>query len=163
MALLLFANGACTSSFDNSDAALNRATSRKVIRFVNQERARRNLPVLATDRRLAELAEAHVGFLVRSVDPTRGKPSARTAHHGFKPRAARAESAGYRILSEVVMIGYAGDLQAVAERTLQGWLTSPSHREAILHPDRRVIGVTTRVLPDHRYFVVGLLSDGRGR
>jgi uncharacterized protein YkwD len=54
-------------------------------------------------------------------------------------------------------------LSAVAERTIKGWLNSTNHRRAILHPDRRVMGVETRLPADGRYFVVGILSNGRGR
>ena len=61
------------------------------------------------------------------------------------------------------MIGYAGDFSAAAARTIKGWLNSPSHRGAILHPDRRVMGAETNLPVDGRYFVVGLLSNGRRR
>jgi len=107
------------------------------------------------------MANDHAGQLARSVDPTTGKPSQRIAHQGFKERAALARSLGYLVLSEVVMVGYSGDLGEVAGRSVRGWLASANHRPAILHPDRRLIGVATRILTDGRYFTVGLLSNAR--
>lgn len=137
--------------------------SRQVLKGVNQERARRGLRPVASDGSLRMLASQHASFLVHNVDPTRGKPRSSTAHAGFKLRSRNAAKQGYQVVSEVVMIGYAGDLSAVAERTIKGWLNSTNHRRAILHPDRRVMGVETRLPADGRYFVVGILSNWRGR
>ena len=137
--------------------------SAEVLRAVNHERVKRGLGRVAADRRLQQLASPHGGFLVRHVYPNRGRPSREVAHAHFKKRSAQARRQNYRVLSEVVMVGYAGDLSAVPERTIKGWLTSPSHRRAILNKDRKVMGVETRLPGDGRYFVVGLLSNGRGR
>lgn len=139
------------------------STSLEVLRQVNRERSRRGLQTVRPDPTLSWVAGEHASGLVRSVDPTRGRPSHSAAHAGFRQRSKKAEAQGYRVVSEVVMIGYAGDLSAVAARTIRGWLQSSSHRGAILHPDRRVMGVETRLPADGRYFVVGILSNGRGR
>lgn len=145
----------------SSDRRVDQATSRQVIQRLNRERGDRGLGPLVFDAGLTRMADEHARRLARSVDPTTGKPSQRVAHQGFKERAALARSLGYLVLSEVVMVGYAGNLQAVAERSVRGWLSSASHRPAILHPDRRLIGVATRILADGRYFTVGLLSNAR--
>ena len=148
-------------------APLNReaegTASQQVLKGVNQERVKRGLAPVASDGQLSSLAGQHASFLERNVDPTRGKPRASSAHAGFKQRSRNAEKLGYQVVSEVVMIGYAGDLSAVATRTIKGWLNSKSHRGAILNPDRRVMGVETRLPADGRYYVVGILSNGRGR
>lgn len=139
----------------SSNRSAENFTSQQVLRGVNQERAKRGLQPLVPDGQLGLLAGQHASYLARNVDPTRGRPRPSAAHAGFKQRSRRAEKQGYRVVSEVVMIGYAGDLSAVAGRTIKGWLSSASHRAAILHPDRRVMGVETRLPADGRYFVVG--------
>jgi uncharacterized protein YkwD len=151
----------CGGLTTKSDRRYDQATSDKVIRRVNQERADRGLPLLTRNPGLAQMASQHAARLAGSVDPTIRKPTRAMAHQGFKDRAARARSEGYLVLSEVVMVGYAGNLAAVADRSVKGWLSSSLHRAAILHPDRRLIGVASRILEDGRYFTVGLLSNGR--
>lgn len=146
-----------------SNRQRDQATSARVIYLVNQERAKRGLQQVRSEEGLRRMAEQHVLDLAASVDPTRGKPSSAMAHKGFKERSDVALAQGYRVISEVVMIGYAGNLNAVAERTLRGWVRSSSHRAAILQGDRRIIGVSTRILKDGRYFVTGLMSNGRVR
>jgi len=112
---------------------------------------------------LRMLASQQTSFLVHNFDPTRGKQRASKALAGFKLRSRNAAKHGYQIVSEVVMIDYAGDFSALAERTNKGWLNSTNYRIAILHPDRRVMGVETRLPADGRCFVVGILLNGRGR
>jgi len=141
----------------------NAATSARVLKLVNGERAKRGLAPVRSDDGLRLMAEDHAIDLAATVDPTRGKPSRQTAHRGFDRRAREATRKGYLVLAEVVMIGYAGDLNAVARRTVRGWLGSWSHRTAILDGDRRIMGISTRIMADGRYFVVGLLSNGRSR
>ena len=141
----------------------NQTTEEGIFMLVNRERSRRGLQEVRFDAGLQELAARHARVLASSIDPTRGKPSHREAHQGFDARSRRARALGYLVLAEVVMIGYAGDLNAVPERSLRGWLGSPGHRSAILHKDRRLMGVASRILPDGRYFVVGLLSNRRIR
>ena len=145
----------------SSNRAAENATSVQVLRAVNREREQRGLGQLVPDAGLRELAGQHASYLTRAVDPTRGKPTSAMAHANFRSRAKKGEAAGYRVVSEVVMIGSEGDLSAVARRTVTGWLSSPSHRAAMLHKDRRVMGVGTRLPVDRRYFVVGILSNGR--
>jgi uncharacterized protein YkwD len=140
-----------------------RSDEDRLLALVNRERSRRGLEKLRADKGLRSMADEHAGVLVKRVDPTRGRPSFQAAHQGFNNRAKQAREQGYLVLSEVIMIGYAGDFQAVPERTLKGWLGSSEHRSAILHEDRRLMGIASRVLPDQRYFVVGLLSNGRFR
>jgi len=137
------------------------ATSDRVLTLVNLERAKRGLPKVVPEPGLREIAGEHGDFLAANVFPQRKKPTRGAAHAGFQERAKRAREERYYVLSEVVMVGYAGDLNAVAERTIAGWLRSPDHREAILNKDRGIMGIETRLPADGRYFVVGLLSNGK--
>lgn len=160
--LAAFVLSSC-SSISYSNRGAENAASVEVLRAVNRERAQRGLVQLRPDAGLKALAGTHTSYLRSTVDPRRGKPTNAMAHANFGSRAKKGEAAGYRVVSEVVMIGYAGDLSAVAQRTVKGWLSSPGHRAAILNPDRRVMGVETSLPADQRYFVVGILSNGRGR
>ena len=160
-ALALSALTFFTSCGQSSSRAAENAASAGVLQAVNRERVSRGLSKVTFDQGLKTLAADHSSFLVRNVYPQNQKPTREVAHANFKSRAERAEKKKYQVLSEVVMIGYAGDLSAVPERTLQGWLNSPNHRRAILNPRRRVMGIETRLPSDQRYFVVGLLSDGQ--
>ncbi len=137
--------------------------SSRVLQAVNQERVKRGLGTVVPDAGLRRLAIGHGNFLMRNVHPSKRKPTREMAHANFKQRASQATKEKYQVLSEVVMVGYAGDLSAVPQRTITGWLNSPAHRKAILNKDRKIMGVETRLPADGRYFVVGLLSNGRGR
>lgn len=144
-----------------SPRAGEKTTSAQILRAVNSERGKRGLRPLVGDEGLRRIAESHAEFLLREVHPAKRRPTREIAHAQFEKRSQRAIKEGYQVLSEVVMIGYAGDLSAVPQRTIRGWLNSPAHRRAILQGDRKVMGIETRLPADGRYFVVGLLSNGK--
>ncbi len=150
-----------SSCGNSSNRDTENATSVRVLQAVNQERAERGLGRVVADTGLQKIAVGHGGYLARNVYPSKRKPTGAVAHANFQGRARRARKEKYQVLSEVVMIGYAGDLSAVPQRTIKGWLNSPDHREAILNKDRKVMGIETRLPEDGRYFVVGLLSNGQ--
>jgi uncharacterized protein YkwD len=160
--LVLLAAFLFSSCGGSSSQSQENAMSSRVLQAVNHERVQRGMSAVQPDAGLRRLAAGHGNYLVRNVHPAKRKPTKEMAHANFQERAAQATKEKYRVLSEVVMVGYAGDLSAVAERTIEGWLNSPSHRRAILHPDRKIMGVATRLPADGRYFVVGLLSNERG-
>ena len=157
MVMVIFSSCGAPSSQSRENAM-----SSRVLQAVNRERVQRGLGTVKADAGLRRLAAGHGEYLVRNVHPAKRKPTKEMAHANFQERAAQATKEKYQVLSEVVMVGYAGDLSAVAERTILGWLNSPSHRRAILNGDRKIMGVVTRLPADGRYFVVGLLSNERG-
>ena len=159
--LLVFGAFSLFSSCGQSSGASENATSVRVLEAVNRERVSRGLGEVRFDGGLKKIAGEHASFLAKNVYPQNKKPTREMAHANFKERGVKAKRKKYHSLSEVVMIGYAGDLDAVAERTITGWMNSPGHRKSILDPSRRVMGVETRLPSDQRYFVVGLLSDGQ--
>lgn len=146
-----------------ADPLASRSVDERVLALVNRERSRRGLEKVRLDPGLQQMAARHALALARRVDPSKKRPSHATAHQGFDARARQARTDGYLVLSEVVMVGYGGDLGAVPERTVQGWLGSTEHRNALLQRDRRLMGIASRIVQDGRYFVVGLLSNGQIR
>lgn len=103
----------------------------RLLAAVNRERARRDLPPLAFDRRLASAAESHSramaerDFFAHCDLDSGGKVG------------ARAEGAGYpwRAVAENLSVG-----RDTAEKVVAGWMNSRGHRENLLSTRYRDAG-----------------------
>ncbi|MBL8230776.1 MAG: CAP domain-containing protein [Bryobacterales bacterium] len=106
----------------------------RIFDAVNQERARRGIPALQWNSRLAEVARQHsVAMATRGffshTDPLRGD---------LGRRLARAKVAYTSCAENIYRQSGSGD---PARRALEGWLASPGHRDAMLEPDFRETGL----------------------
>jgi uncharacterized protein YkwD len=109
----------------------------EILALVNAERARRGIPALAPEARLARAAAQHSGEMYRldyfaHESPVAGNKSFtdRMTNAGLKDFGSAAEN--------IVMANHGAD---VARRLVQLWLDSPGHLENILRPEFRLTGV----------------------
>lgn len=93
------------------------AFAAEVFELVNQYRASLDLPSLGWHNVSESLATAHSDYMA-------GKNKA--SHDNFFYRSDYLRDRGAKVVSENVAYGYQS-----AEAVLQGWLNSPSHKEAL--------------------------------
>lgn len=130
----------------DSPASCYDARTVAVVRLTNEERAQRGLPALEPDPRLQRAAKRH------AEDMARGDFMAHQGSDGSTP-AVRVQAAGYpwTDVAENVAAGYA-DPASVH----RGWMASPAHRENVLLPSVRHMGVGYAYRADtplHTYWV----------
>jgi uncharacterized protein YkwD len=103
----------------------------RLLAAVNRERARRDLPPLELDRRLAAAAESHSRAMAE-----RGFFAHCDLDTGSKV-GARAEDAGYswRAVAENLSVG-----RDTAEEVVSGWMQSSGHRKNLLSTRYREAG-----------------------
>jgi uncharacterized protein YkwD len=102
----------------------------RVVRLVNDERARAGVPPLRVDARLRKAARAH------SADMARRNFCAHECPDGTTP-TDRMRTAGYpRPGAENVAKG-----QRTPHLVMHAWMTSPGHRTNVLNPAFTTIGV----------------------
>jgi uncharacterized protein YkwD len=106
--------------------------------LVNRERDRRDLPRLRADERLASAAAGHSRDMVRRGFFDHTSPGGSTP-------ARRARRAGYPWRSIGETIAWGSGPYATAASTVERWIDSPGHREILLHPGLREIGVGVAV------------------
>ena len=128
------AQAACTDDLTVPSAADADVVAASAVCLVNVERARAGLAALPVDTRLVRSAAAHAGAMVESRF---------FAHKGpAEPElGARGASAGYTGgMGE--NIGYGIGKLATASAMVDAWMNSPPHRENILDPRWRGIGMS---------------------
>ena len=103
----------------------------EVVEQTNAERARRGLPPLALDARLAAAAQAHSADMVRRGFFAHESPDGRQVWD-----RAVAEGYAYRKVAENIAAG-----QRTADEVVRGWMESQGHRANILDRDLTQIGV----------------------
>ena len=133
-----------------------------VIEFTNQERIGVGLPPLRHDTAISDISRSHSEAMaqinVLSHDIGGRDPTDRAMAAGYDCRAYFSDGSYTYGLSENVAehprvtrwmgqwgsfqpIDYDRDAEAMARGLVQGWMSSPGHRENILDSDARRIGV----------------------
>ena len=142
---------------------LNRGEIEKwVIEFTNEERIRAGLQPLSHDAAISDIARSHSENMARlglmSHDIEGRDPTDRAMAAGYNCRAYRGDGSYSYGLSENVAehprvtqwmglgmsyrpVDYDDDAEEAARGLVQGWMSSPGHRENILDRDSRRIGV----------------------
>ena len=114
-----------------SEETLLENARREVLALTNAERAKQGLNPLTLDDKLTTLADAHCADMISRgyVDHVNPK--------GKSP-ADRFEDAGidYMMMGENIAAG-----QRSAEEVVADWMSSEGHRENILNPDYKSIGI----------------------
>jgi uncharacterized protein YkwD len=103
-----------------------------LLELTTKERAREKLPPLLADPTLCKVARAHSANMAKKGD---------IGHvlDGKNP-ADRVQDAGYDYAKVGENIGVS-EKGAPVEDAVKGWMDSPPHRQNILHPRFREIGV----------------------
>jgi hypothetical protein len=104
----------------------------RVLELVNQERAAHGLAPLAASSELQSAARGYAGAMAG------GGFFAHNGPDGSTP-ASRVEAAGYRGWSWVAENIAAG--QRSPEQVMTSWMNSPGHRQNLLSPSAREIGI----------------------
>lgn len=142
---------------------LNRGEiERWVIEFTNEERVSAGLQPLRHDAAISDIARSHSEDMARlglmSHDIGGRDPTDRAMTAGYNCRAYRGDGSYSYGLSENVAehprvtlwmgrgtsyrpVNYDRDAEQAARGLVQGWMSSPGHRENILDRDSRRIGV----------------------
>lgn len=100
-----------------------------LLALINRERRRLGVAALRHDARLAQPAQAHAESMAATEILTHEL-------YGTGP-AGRAQQAGYRgtVIGETVALGF------TPVGVLDGWLTSPQHRDILLSAAYRDVGL----------------------
>lgn len=125
--LILFATLACARAQESD-------VTDHLLLLSNEVRAAEDLPALTEDAGLAQAARKHAEELAR-----RGVLSHESEQADLRTPAQRVARAGVALVEvaeNVAMI----EGPDVAERTVEGWLESPGHRENLLDPDYDQVG-----------------------
>jgi uncharacterized protein YkwD len=123
-------------------AASARSQACEVRRIIARIRARHGLRALHAESHLRRAARGH------SADMRRGGYFSHTSRDG-RSAADRVRAAGYRRAAAVgEIIAYGSGRLSRPRAIVRAWMRSPSHRDAILSPEFREIGV-------------GVVRDGR--
>lgn len=144
LALLLWITGASPARAGALAQVGTSPEAEQVARTINQLRAQAGLPPLAVHPLLTQAATAHVQDMIAS---------GRYGHTGsdgsnVRQRVART---GYQVA------GWAGEIWAgylSVEQAFQAWMDSPPHRDSILNPSYREMGIATAVHPNGRQLII---------
>ncbi|MFT5891912.1 MAG: hypothetical protein ACI9Y7_002019 [Dokdonia sp.] len=110
-----------TTSSVNFESELNiennNAMSNEILVIINDYRATLNLPAFSSHNLAKEEAMGHTTYMIVNN---------RVSHDNFFERSDYLKSNGASLVSENVAFGY-----RTAQAVVDGWLNSPSHKEAI--------------------------------
>jgi uncharacterized protein YkwD len=123
---------------DSGIAATPATTARHVwatFCLLNRARAMRGLPALRGNGRLGRAAGAHARDMVARgyfdhVSPEGSTPESRARSAGYGQRMQAAET-----------ICWGAGTESTPAAIVRSWLTSPDHREIVLSPEFREIGI----------------------
>ena len=152
---------------------LNRGEiERWVIEFTNEERISAGLRPLHHDDAISDIARSHSENMARlgllSHDIGGSDPTDRAIAAGYNCRAYSGNGSYSYGLSENIFehprviqwmgqgrsynpVDYNRDAEDMARSLVQGWMTSPGHRENILNMDSRRIGVGIAIQESPKY------------
>lgn len=124
-------------SASSSDVAVQSLTEREqnLLRAINEARATHGAPALRVGIRLQRAARAHSRAMIRSGNFAHGDWYGRLRRHGVRGS----------VLGETLAWGIGA--KGTATAIVSMWLASPGHRETMLRPGFRFVGVGVTVGP----------------
>ncbi|MBO4400987.1 MAG: hypothetical protein J5809_03980 [Selenomonadaceae bacterium] len=135
-ALFLFASNVYAASSWRDDTTVSKNFAREVLDLVNVERRKENLRPLKLARDLNHYAQVRAKEITKKFSHTR--PNGKSCF--------TAVARPYRMLGENIAAGQKSSAQVVEE-----WMNSPSHRENIMNPKFRELGVGYLYQPELKY------------
>lgn len=129
---------ACTHVYARPGTVGAPALGRATLCLLNRERAARGLAPLREDRRLARAARGHAGDMVKRTyfdhDTLGGRSFvARIRRAGYVPRAGRWQVGEN--------IAWGAGRRATPRAIVRAWMRSPAHKDNILWPRFRDVGL----------------------
>ncbi|MEO1571079.1 MAG: CAP domain-containing protein [Bacteroidota bacterium] len=153
------------------------AIERAVFAAANEARQRQGLAMLDPDAALAEIARKHsvrmatVGFFAHRDDLGQ-QPADRARNDDYDYRRFGenlfrgslwdSRTTRRSALGEVTVTYDWHTAETLADEVVEGWLTSPSHRENLLSPDYARMGIGVAADDEREVFVTQNLSLPRG-
>nr|WP_314982248.1 CAP domain-containing protein [uncultured Stomatobaculum sp.] len=131
-----------SNSAASGSAFQTEAERQEVLRLVNEERTKRGLEPLTTDPVLESVADQRAQEIVQLFSHNR--PNGQSYDGLYKERGVT----GYGYWGENIAMG-----QSNAKAVVTAWMNSEGHRENILKPEYRKIGVGVYYLNDTPYWV----------
>lgn len=129
---------ACASANARPARSGPAVVSRAMACLINAERRKHGLRALRMDPRLSKAAQAH------SRDMVRRRYFSHTSPDGLSP-AQRVRATGYLRAARAWTVGeniaWAWHGRETAARVVTAWMHSPPHREEILRPSFRDVGI----------------------
>lgn len=130
--------GTCASANAMPHDARPATVSKAMFCLINRERRRHRLPALRLDRRLSKAAQDHSRDMVRRrffshTNPDGLSPAERVGRTGYLRSTRRW------LVGENIAWGWHG--RETAASVVRGWMNSPPHREEILRPTFRDVGI----------------------
>jgi uncharacterized protein YkwD len=121
-----------------------RELERRIFQLTNEARRQHRLPPLDQDNNLAAKARGKSDDMLRNHYFSHTSPEGKT----LKDRMQEERPATFRTMSRIgenIYMGdrfdYAGDIKTQARLIVDGWMTSPGHRQNILDPNFTHLGV----------------------
>ncbi|HEX8085365.1 MAG TPA: CAP domain-containing protein [Solirubrobacteraceae bacterium] len=130
----------------DSQTLSKRQANRVVFCLVNAERAKRGLPALRHNARLAKVARVHARDIVRYQFIGHDSP----AHGSLLQRVRRSGYGRNKRLTFGEILGAGRGRWSTPRSIVREWMKRHIHRKAILYPTFRVMGVGASVgMPSH--------------
>ena len=134
--LILLASNVYAAAAWKDDAAVSKNFAQEVLDLVNIERRKENLQPLKLARDLNHYAQIRAKEITKKFSHTR--PSGYSCFSVIpKP---------YRMVGENIAAG-----QKSSREVVEAWMNSPSHRENIMNPKFRELGVGYLYMPNLKY------------
>ena len=133
---------AVTNPADTSPAFQIEAERQAVLRLVNEERTKRGLVPLTSEPVLESIADRRAQEIVQLFSHNR--PNGQSYDSLYRERGVT----GYGYWGENIAMG-----QSNANAVVTAWMNSEGHRENILKPEYRKIGIGVYYLNDTPYWV----------
>jgi uncharacterized protein YkwD len=122
----------------------NKDFENQVFRLINQERAKKGVPGLVIQNQLASAALAHSTDMACRGFFSHINPEGKTAYDRIRAQGYRYRSAGETI--------YAGDGAFNSPgQAINTWLSSATHKQAMLNPAYSEVGVGMIYLPGSKF------------
>ena len=142
-------------------AASTKSVEDKILDYTNEERRKKNLPLLQSSDALRFVARQHSGNMCSTRDF-----SHESVHFpkGWQHFATRLKHVG--VVTGGENIGYqtiTRNRDLWARKMVQGWMRSPSHRRNILEPRFRYLGVGVRPCDNRLGYATQVFSRSHGR
>lgn len=152
--LLLVTLGSAHAQFAASYApiAADVRLERDLLTLTNAERRRLGFSTLLPDEALALAARHHAQEMATLNYFSHSSPTPRNAT--LSQRVAQAGSAAIGVGENLALVGP----QEVAQRSVQGWMESPGHRENLLRPNYTHVGFGSARDANGRVFVAQVFA-----
>lgn len=135
-AFFLFASNVYAAAAWKEDAAVSQNFAQEVLELVNLERRREHLQPLKLASDLNRYAQVRAKEITRRFSHTRPNGTS----------CFTAVARPYRMVGENIAAG-----QRSSREVVEAWMNSPSHRENIMNPKFRELGVGYLYMPNLKY------------